>query len=81
VERLKRDLDQAERDLNQAMQPGNKKPSETAQFKSAVGTAVSEYGATSDDDSYAEAFAMYVLDPSLLKSLRPAAFAYFERST
>ena len=40
--------------------------------------AVSGYGATSRQEGYAEAFALYVADPTVLKTLRPNVFAYFE---
>ena len=39
--------------------------------------AITDYGATDLVEHFAEAFAMYVLDPQLLELLRPAVSAYF----
>lgn len=46
------------------------------------GGAITPYGETKRDDgpveSYAEAFSLFMVDPDLLKTLRPHVFAYFE---
>jgi hypothetical protein len=53
--------------------------SQSRAYRNARGKAISEYGATSDVENFAEDFALFVLDPDLLKSLRPQAHAYFAR--
>ncbi len=73
---------------NASSESGDRAPDHAAKgpaksaFQDAVvrdgGVAVSGYGATSRQEGYAEAFALYVADPAVLKTLRPNVFAYFE---
>lgn len=51
-----------------------------AAYEQAKGNAISKYGGTKPVEGFAEMLSMYILDPKLLKSLRPEAFAYFERT-
>jgi hypothetical protein len=77
VTRLKAELDKADADLVQALNTPPTLPSDSPQFGAAKGEAISKTGAESASQDFAELFALYVLDPNLLKSLRPAAFKYF----
>jgi hypothetical protein len=75
--RLKAELDKADADLVQAVNTPPTLPSDSPQFGAAKGEAISQTGAESASQDFAELFALFVLDPDLLKSLRPAAFKYF----
>lgn len=68
---------QAEKERNTAMQGSNVAPSATTTFKSAQGKPISTLGAASEDQNFAELYALYLLDPNLLRTLRPAAHRYF----
>jgi hypothetical protein len=46
-------------------------------FRNAAGKPISKYGATAPVENFADSYSLYVLDPDLLKSLRPELFAYF----
>lgn len=45
--------------------------------KTIVSGGVTAYGQTSWDELFAESFALYYLDPDLLKAIRPKTYAYF----
>ena len=56
-------------------------PAKGSGFREAVekdGIAVSAYGATDWSEAWAEAYALYLSSPEVLKSLRPATFAYLK---
>jgi hypothetical protein len=44
------------------------------------GQAVSAYGRTDWQESYAETYAFYISDPQTLKAVRPATWAYFDKT-
>jgi len=54
--------------------------SQSQAFKDAEGKPLTSYGATANVENFAEDFALFVLDPELLKSLRPQAHAYFSKN-
>jgi hypothetical protein len=78
VTRTRAELDKADEAVNQASQHAPTLPSDSSQFRAAKGEAISTLGAESASQDFAELFALFVLDPDLLKSLRPAAFQYFK---
>jgi hypothetical protein len=47
------------------------------EFKDTQGKAISDRGEAGIEENFAELAAMYILDPDLLRSLRPQAFKYF----
>jgi Domain of unknown function (DUF4157) len=55
--------------------------SKSKKFTDARGKAISSYGEKGKNlEDFAELFSVFVLDPELLKSLRPDAFAYFSKT-
>lgn len=77
IQRLQDDLNKAESDFDNASPEGLSKSSE---FGQARGKAVSSYGEQGKNlEDFADLFSVFVLDPRLLKSLRPDAFAYFSK--
>jgi hypothetical protein len=49
-------------------------------FQKAQGNPISDYGKTSVVENFADAMSLYILDPDLLKSLRPKAHEYFTKN-
>ncbi len=49
-------------------------------FKSAQGKPISTYGVGKTLENFAELLSVYILNPKLLKSLRPDAFDYFAKN-
>ena len=78
MQRLEDELAKAESEFNKATEQGRSKSKE---FTKARGKAISSYGERGKDlEDFAELFSVFVLDPKLLKSLRPDAFDYFSKT-
>lgn len=75
VARLTKELRKAEEQLDK-VRPDSLS-AENRKFDKAKGAAISTYGGTDPQDDFAEMFAIFTLDPELLKSLRPDKFKYF----
>ena len=56
-----------------------KELSDMSKFAAAMGKHISNYAATNLDEAFAELYTLYLLDPALLKTLRPRAHAYFAK--
>jgi hypothetical protein len=81
VNRLRDALQKAQEELAK-VQPDPDKPggshSQGAKFGAAKGEPISSYAKTGGKvEDFAELFALYILDPALLKSLRPDKYKYF----
>jgi len=77
IQQLQGDLNKAESDFDNVNVQGLSK---SAEFGQARGKAISSYGEQGKNlEDFADLFSVFVLDPELLKSLRPAAFAYFSK--
>ena len=82
VTRLKGELDIAEAAYSKAARDLDTdkggEHSQSREFRRAAGKAISGYGARGKSvENFAELFSIFVLDPGLLKSLRPDAHKYF----
>ena len=80
----RRDIQHLEDERNKAADEFSKVTveghSKSKKFTDARGKAISSYGEKGKDlEDFAELFSLFVLDPQLLKSLRPDAFAYFSK--
>lgn len=84
IKQLEKELDKAQADFDKAVgdldlaKGGGR--SQSKAFKDAEGNPISRYGATANLENFAEDFSIYVLDPDLLKSLRPEAHKYFSKT-
>jgi hypothetical protein len=78
MQRLEDELAKAESEFDKATEQDRSKSKE---FTKARGKAISSYGEKGKDlEDFAELFSVFVLDPKLLKSLRPDAFDYFSKT-
>ena len=82
ITRLQKELDKAEAVYSKAARELDTdkggEHSQSKEFRKAEGKAISGYGARGKSvENFAELFSVYVLDPGLLKSLRPDAHKYF----
>lgn len=78
MQRLEDELARAESEFNKVTEQGRSKSKE---FTKSRGKAISSYGEKGKDlEDFAELFSVFVLDPKLLKSLRPDAFEYFSKT-
>ena len=78
MKRLEDELAKAESEFDKATEQDRSKSKE---FTKARGKAISSYGEKGKDlEDFAELFSVFVLDPKLLKSLRPDAFDYFSKT-
>jgi len=78
LQRLEDELAKAESEFDKTAVEGRSKSKE---FTKARGKAISSYGEKGKDlEDFAELFSVFVLDPKLLKSLRPDAFEYFSKT-
>ena len=57
----------------------SKQKSRGGDFQQAQGKPISGYGKTSVVENFADSLSLYILDPDLLKSLRPKAHEYFRK--
>jgi hypothetical protein len=83
IRQLEHDLDKAEAAFAKAaagLENGKAQHSHSAAYAEAKGPAISKYGGTDVVENFAESLSIYVLDPDLLKSLRPKAYDYFKRT-
>jgi len=82
IRRLAQELTRAQADLTKAQTDVDTMKggaySQSREFTQARGKAISSYGERGKNlEDWADLFALFVLDPALLKSLRPDAYQYF----
>jgi hypothetical protein len=87
IEALNRDYEKAAKEyhkISSEAELGDKHPPEegavlahSKEFKKAQGKAISDRGEAGAGENFAELAAMFIVDPELLRSLRPQAFKYF----
>ena len=84
IKQLAKELEQAEKEFNKATEKLDPHKggghSQSKGFKDAKGKAISKYGGKANVENFAELLSIYILDPKLLKSLRPEAYEYFSKT-
>lgn len=78
IQKLEDEFNKAANDFDKTTVDGH---SQSKAFDKARGKGISSYGEKGkNQEDFAELFSLFVLDPDLLKSLRPDAFAYFSKT-
>jgi hypothetical protein len=83
IRQLEQDLNRAQTEFDAAaagLNTGASQHSKSRAYADAKGRAISTYGGTDVVENFAESMSLFILDPDLLKSIRPQAFAYFQRN-